>query len=67
MGRRSLDTTDLDREPDPLPIELTASIVTPADGPVECTLYPVDVPDDAVVTTWLTALEGSFVSLERAR
>lgn len=49
------------------PIELLAAIVHPDDGPRECTIYPSDVSAEAITTTWLTAEEGSFVSLGRAR
>lgn len=67
MTNRTLDTADWDTGPDPLPIELVASVVTRTDGPRECTLYPSVVSDDAITTTWISAIEGSFVSLERAR
>lgn len=49
------------------PIELVASIVHTDDGSRECTIYPNDVSDEIVTTTWLTAEEGSFVPLRRAR
>lgn len=46
---------------------LIARTVESADGDVECTIYPVAVPPERQVTTWITASEGSFVSLEDHR
>lgn len=45
------------------PPELTAEIVLPRDGPAECTLFPPDPVGFERTTTWITAEEGSFVSL----
>lgn len=67
MTKVSQSTVDWDRGPDPLPLELIARTINPTDGPRECTLYPTVVAEDAVSTTWITAKEGSFVPVERAR
>jgi len=34
---------------------------------MECTLYPRDCAEEALVTRWLTAQEGSYVSLDGMR
>ncbi|MDG5778385.1 hypothetical protein VB773_04030 [Haloarculaceae archaeon H-GB2-1] len=47
--------------------EVTAAVVRPEDGPAECTLFPADATDEEVVTTWITAQEGSFVDVESMR
>lgn len=67
MTERTTDAGDGRSEPAPSPLPLAAAVVEPADGPSECTLYPPDEPDAVILTTWMTAQEGSFVSLERAR
>ena len=36
-------------------------------GTTICTLYPADASGIDLVTTWITATQGSFVSLENAR
>lgn len=36
-------------------------------GTVECTLYPTDADEEELVTTWLTAGEDAFVSLDETR
>lgn len=41
-----------------------ASIVVPTDDqPAECTIFPVDATEDELVTTWISAEDGSFVAL----
>ncbi|ELZ31639.1 transcriptional regulator [Halogeometricum pallidum JCM 14848] len=45
------------------PPGLTAEIVLPRDGTAECTLFPPDSVGFERTTTWITAEEGSFVSL----
>ncbi len=37
------------------------------DAPDECTIYPADATADVLTTTWITALEGSFVRLDAMR
>lgn len=45
-----------------------ASIVVPADDhPAECTIFPVGVAEAELVTTWLSAEDGSFVALDDMR
>ncbi len=45
-----------------------AAVVVPADGrPDECTIFPLDVNEAELVTTWISAEEGSFVALEEMR
>lgn len=39
-----------------------ATIQQYSDAPDECTIAPLDVPEDRLTTTWLTAKEGSFCS-----
>lgn len=46
---------------------LVARTVESDDGATECTIYPVRVPRERRVTTWITAGEGSFVDLEDYR
>ena len=45
----------------------TAVVVTARDGTEECTIFPLDVTDEALVTTWVSASEGSFVPLAAMR
>lgn len=45
----------------------TATIVRYEDGPDECTIHPKRVNDNRRTTAWITALEGSFVSLSTCR
>jgi len=37
------------------------------DAPDECTIYPVGVDDDELVTSWVTAEEGAFVAAASMR
>jgi hypothetical protein len=37
------------------------------DAPDECTIYPLGCPDHELVTTWITAQEGSFVDADDIR
>ena len=46
---------------------LESVLVPHADGPDELTVYPTDVPEERVTTTWLTAQEGAYVDLEEWR
>jgi hypothetical protein len=36
-------------------------------GRRQCTLFPADVDEERLTTTWLSASEGSFVSLAEMR
>jgi len=61
---------DSGRTPDEQPAEevrLESVLVPHADGPDELTLYPADVTDAAIMTRWMTAQEGAYVSLEEWR
>lgn len=49
------------------PGELTAVVVEYDGEPDECTLYPAEASDDALVTEWITAEEGSYVELDEMR
>jgi hypothetical protein len=40
-----------------------ATVVSYDDAPDECTIYPTDITGDRRTTTWITAKEGSFLSL----
>lgn len=46
---------------------LAAEVVVSRGRPAECTIYPFDAPDFELVTQWITAGEGSFVSLDEMR
>lgn len=47
--------------------ELAAQVVVSGDGPAECTIYPADTSGIELMTTWITAEEGSFVGLDDVR
>lgn len=49
------------------PIDLEAIVVRYEDGPDRCTIAPRDCPDEAKLTTWLSADVATFVDLEDAR
>ena len=53
--------------PEPPDIELISATVEPADGPRECTIYPPDASETAIMTTWITAKEDAFVRRYRMR
>ncbi|WP_459192271.1 DUF7511 domain-containing protein [Halosimplex sp. J119] len=61
-GSKRLPAVDADDAP-----TLTAEIIDPSDGPAECTIFPLDGSDTELVTQWITAREGSFVSLAERR
>jgi hypothetical protein len=44
-----------------------ASVVPYDDAPDECTIFPVDAAEADLVTTWISAAEGSFVALDEMR
>lgn len=44
-----------------------AVVVTDRDGTEECTIFPLDRSDDELVTRWVSASDGSFVSLAAMR
>jgi len=45
----------------------TAEIIVSQNRPAECTVFPPDATDFERLTTWITAKEGSFISLEDMR
>ena len=54
------------RPPDPIST-FGAEIVVSQNAPAECTIYPTDIPTEERITTWISAAEGSFVSLADRR
>jgi hypothetical protein len=44
-----------------------AVVVAYDDSPDECTIFPADATDEELVTTWMTAEAGSYVSLDEMR
>lgn len=50
----------------PLADHPVAEVVETPDGR-QCTIYPADVDDVELVTTWITADEDSFVALADMR
>jgi hypothetical protein len=59
-GRRRLPEPDTEQR-------LEHLLVSHADAPDELTLYPADVAEDEITTTWITAQEGAYVSLREWR
>ncbi|MFB6184548.1 MAG: transcriptional regulator [Haloarculaceae archaeon] len=57
---------ELTEDPDLSPL-LVAVVSDPAEGPVECTIFPSDAAGSELITTWMTAREGSFVDLAAMR
>lgn len=49
------------------PPEYEATVVSYDDEPDECTIYPANATDEEVVTTWISAKSGSYVSLADMR
>ncbi|MFC4450898.1 DUF7511 domain-containing protein [Halorussus aquaticus] len=47
--------------------DLNAVVVERDSGSDECTLYPMEASDEALVTEWMTAEEGSYVRLDEMR
>ena len=46
---------------------LVARVETYAGDADECTIYPVEADSETLQTTWISAEEGSFVSLDSMR
>lgn len=44
-----------------------AEVARYSDAPDECTISPAAVDGDALLTTWLSAQEGSYVDLAEMR
>ena len=51
---------------DPL-ADFTSTEVSYDDAPDELTIYPCDVDDHVLLTTWITALDGSYHDLDSMR
>lgn len=47
--------------------ELVAHVETYDGAPDECTFYPAGLADDELMTSWITAEEGSFLALSEMR
>lgn len=54
-GRRTSPPDDL---------EYIAIVAPYDDAPDECTIFPAGLPEEKLMTTWISAEEGSFVSLD---
>lgn len=74
MSTHATDDDVRDEAPLPIPaddaadaVPIAAEIVVSRGQPAECTLYPADADGMELMTSWVTAREGSFVSLERMR
>jgi hypothetical protein len=46
---------------------LEHAVVENGADPTECTVYPRDCAEEELLTRWLTAAEGSYVSLDEMR
>lgn len=46
---------------------LVAHVETYDGAPDECTIYPAGLGDDDLMTSWITAEEGSFLPLSAMR
>jgi hypothetical protein len=55
------------RTGEPGSADLRADVTERDDAPDECTLWPHNASGSALLTEWITAEEGSFVSLEEMR
>ena len=44
--------------------ELVAVVGEGERGPTECAIFPVDADEEELTTTWISAAEGSVVSLD---
>lgn len=53
--------------PDPEKAKFIATVVRYAAVPDECTIHPLNPSDDELMTSWVTALEGSFLALSDIR
>ncbi|AFK18839.1 hypothetical protein E6P09_08640 [Haloferax mediterranei ATCC 33500] len=66
MGSESAHTPGSNTEVPTRP-RLTSRIVTRDDGREECTIHPEDATPDELLTTWVTALDDTFVDLDSMR
>ena len=70
--RRDSDELPTLRETPGLPTpdvrnQYAAIVVPDDDGSRECTIFPVDVTEEDLVTTWVSAEAGSYVALAEMR
>lgn len=47
--------------------QFVATVVQYDEVPDECTIHPLDATEEELMTCWVTALEGSFVSVRDVR
>ncbi|MCO8265868.1 DUF7511 domain-containing protein [Haloferax prahovense] len=47
--------------------EFVAIVAPYDDAPDECTIFPAGLSEDELLTTWLSAQEGGYVSLAEMR
>ncbi|AKU07990.1 DUF7511 domain-containing protein [Haloferax gibbonsii] len=47
--------------------EFVAIVASYEDAPDECTIFPAGLAEDELLTTWLSAQEGSYVALAEMR
>ncbi|KTG30423.1 DUF7511 domain-containing protein [Haloferax profundi] len=45
-------------------LEYIAIVAPYDDAPDECTIFPAGLSEDELTTTWISAQEGSYVSLD---
>lgn len=45
-------------------VEYVAIVAPYDDAPDECTIFPAGLSEEELLTTWISAKEGSFVSLD---
>ncbi|AFK19762.1 hypothetical protein E6P09_01350 [Haloferax mediterranei ATCC 33500] len=48
-------------------VEYTAIVAPYDDAPDECTIFPAGLTEAEMMTTWVSAQEGAYVSLEAMR
>lgn len=47
----------------PAPETDVVAVLVEANGRTECTIFPPGADENDLLTTWITAVEGSFVDL----
>ncbi|KAB1198102.1 MULTISPECIES: hypothetical protein [Haloferax] len=45
-------------------VEYVAIVAPYDDAPDECTIFPAGLSEEELLTTWVSAAEGSYVSLD---
>lgn len=72
-GRDTSGTANGESEPEDgrrgpaVEVTLVARVQQYDDQPNTCTIHPVDADDLTVLTTWISAKDGSFVPLDEHR